>query len=72
MARKGSGLVGTMRHDFDPLRVLTMIRDEQFPTDQLAGVLAEACHRIVHLERKVGDMTMKGGEIVLLGQRKTG
>jgi len=72
MARKGSSSVGTMRHDFDPLRVLTMIRDEQLPSDQLAGVLAEACHRIVQLERKMGEMTMKGGEIVLLGQRKTG
>ena len=72
MARKGSDLVGTMRHDFDPLRVLTMIRDEQLPSDRLAGVLAETCHRIVQLGRKVGEMTMKGGEIVLLGQRKIG
>ena len=72
MARKGSSLVGTMRHDFDPLRVLTMIRDEQLPSDRLAVVLAEACHRIVQLERKVREMTMKGGGILLLDQRKTG
>ncbi len=68
MARKRSGLAGTMRHDFDAVGILTLIRDEELPADHLARVLAEACHRIVQLERKVGDMTSKGSELVLLGQ----
>jgi hypothetical protein len=72
MARKRSALAGTMRHDFDAVRILALIRDEQFPSDHLARVLAEACHRIVQLERTVGEMTGKGSEIVSLGQRKQG
>jgi hypothetical protein len=72
MARKRSALVGTMRHDFDAVRILTLIRDEELPADHLARVLAEACHRIVQLVRTMSEMTSKGSKIVLLGQRKIG
>lgn len=56
MARKKSELIGTMRHDFDPMMVLCKLENNALTPEETVRILGEACHRIARYERDLRNI----------------